>query len=120
MPVPVSRDSYPNTAFADVGPEDVIYGNAGPWSPMREYYVGRALSVARITSQEIRDGVKPQVPQILFPPRFGYSHTPLSVEEVLSTDRWTPRRRSWVSGGATPPTRQLSGTEWSSSMRNVL
>jgi hypothetical protein len=41
---------------------------------------------------------RPQNPQWHNPPKYGYRGDPLRIEDVLATDRWAPKRRSWVSG----------------------
>jgi hypothetical protein len=63
--------------------------------------------------------IRPPVPQQLFPPRFGYVHEPVTVEDIFYGD-WTPRQRSWVSPPiATPRRRYEEEQMWSGTDRNV-
>jgi hypothetical protein len=53
-----------------------------------------------------------------FPEMFGYDQTPLTIQEVLQTDRWSPQIRSWISG--TPrQARRVDTNEdmWSGTLR---
>ena len=70
-----------------------------------------------VPAEVIRQQVPP-VPQQLFPPIEGYDHTPLTIFDVLETDRWTPQIRSWVSGVTRKP-RRVDNIEdqWSGTLR---
>jgi hypothetical protein len=52
-------------------------------------------------ASEIRQ-IRPPVPQVLFPPRWGYVQEPLTIEDIFYGN-WTPQPRSWVS----PPRRSI-------------
>lgn len=89
-----------------------------PGQLRQEYLVSQALEVASIPADEIRK-LRPQVPQQLMPPRYGYDQTPLTIEDVLNTNRWQPTRRSWVSGAPVMLTRyQLVADDWVGTSRN--
>jgi hypothetical protein len=67
---------------------------------------------------EVIRGVRPPMINEPFPPIYGYDTTPLTIEEVLQTDRWAPQQRSWISG--TPRmARKVDQMEdqWSSTLR---
>lgn len=61
----------------------------------------------------------PPVPQMLFPPRFGYSHEPATIEDIVNTDRWAPQRRSWVAPTVTTLRRGFEEQMWSGTERNI-
>lgn len=46
---------------------------------------------------------RPPAPQALMPPRTGYRRDPLTIRDVLDTDRFAPQFRSWVSGAPNMP-----------------
>lgn len=73
-----------------------------PWQPRpfttkNEYAVTEAMRLMAVPADVIRQQ-RPPVPIELFPQQFGYDDTPLTIEQVLETDRWAPTIRSWVSG----------------------
>ena len=93
-----------------------------PWQPRpfttkAEYAVSEAMRLMAVPADVIRQ-TRPMVPQQLFPPTEGYDHTPLTIEEVLQTDRWSPEIRSWVSGVTRKP-RRVDTIEdmWSGTLR---
>lgn len=94
-----------------------------PWQPRpfttkNEYLVSEAMRLMSVPADIIRQTRPPFVVQ-LFPQQFGYDETPLTIEEVLQTDRWAPQIRSWVSG--TPRfSRQVDQVEdqWSGTLRS--
>lgn len=93
-----------------------------PWQPRpfttkSEYQVSEALRLMSVPADIIRQQVSP-VPQQLFPPVVGYDTTPLGIEDVLETDRWSPQIRSWVSGVVRKP-RRVDNIEdmWSGTLR---
>jgi hypothetical protein len=69
-----------------------------PGQLRQEYAVDRVLRLANVPGAVIEAQVRPQVPQIVDPPKFGYDRTPLQITDVLATDRWAPMFRSWTSG----------------------
>lgn len=90
-----------------------------PWAGREAFITSESLRLAMVPAEEIRK-IRPIVPQTLFPQIKGYDRTPLTIDEALSTDRWTPTVRSWISG----PSRQVRRADmqedlWSGSMRNV-
>ena len=93
-----------------------------PWQPRpfttkNEYQVSEALRLMSVPADVIRQMV-PVVPQMLFPPTEGYDHTPLTIDDVLDTNRWEPQIRSWVSGITRQPRRvdQIED-QWSGTLR---
>ena len=93
MPASVSRDNA-----ADLLPQ--YYSRPGQLN--QEYSVDAVLQLASVPADVIRQQ-QSQVPQQLFPPRYGYRQLPLTIHDVLNTDRWAPRRRQWVSGARSMP-----------------
>jgi len=94
-----------------------------PWQPRpfttkNEYVVSEALRLMSVPADIIRQQRPPFI-SIPFPPMFGYDDTPLTIEEVLQTDRWTPQIRSWVSGTPRQP-RNVDAQEdmWSGTLRS--
>lgn len=126
MAVRVDREVFDPTAVASGSSsgaqvyEDGVRSN--PWQPRpfatkNEYVVSEALRLMAIPAEEIRM-IRPVVPQQLFPATEGYDHTPLGIEDVLETDRWSPQYRSWVSGVVRKP-RRVDNIEdmWSGTLR---
>jgi hypothetical protein len=93
-----------------------------PWQPRpfttkTEYQVSEAMRLMAVPAEVIRQQLPP-VPYQLFPPVVGYDDTPLTVQEVLQTDRWTPQRRSWISGTPRYPRRvDVMEDMWSGTLR---
>jgi len=95
---------------------------SNPWQPRpfttkNEYIVSEALRLMAVPADVIRQTRPPFISEP-FPPIFGYDSTPLTIEEVLQTDRWTPQVRSWVSGNPRYPRRvdQIED-QWSGTLR---
>jgi hypothetical protein len=65
--------------------------------------------------------VRPPVPSgPLFPPRFGYNHDPITIEDVFAQDgRWLPVRRSWMAPTVRTIQRSHDEDMWSGTERNV-
>ena len=100
MPAPVSRAAT-QSLLASQYPY--------PFQLNDEYGVDEVISNAQTPADVIRQ-IAPPVPQVLFPPRLGYSDVPLTIEDVLATDRWAPTFRSWTSGPrSVPPAPDRSG-----------
>ena len=93
MPTPVSRDNA-----AELLPQ--YYSRPGQLN--QEYSVDAVLQLATVPAEVIR-AQQSQVPQQLFPKRYGYRQVPLTINDVLNTDQWAPRRRQWVSGARAFP-----------------
>jgi hypothetical protein len=73
-----------------------------PGQLRQEYLVDAMLREASIPAQEILQRRAP-VPMVLNPPRLGYRRTPLTIQDVLATDRWAPKAKSWFSGAPAMP-----------------
>lgn len=72
---------------------------AQPNQLRQEYFVDDVLRMATVPADVILSQRPiPQPP--LAPPRYGYRRDPLTVYDVLATDRWAPQQRSWLSGAA--------------------
>lgn len=90
---------------ARVGRADDSAQSLLPWQYSRpgqlraEYFVDDALKAASVPPEVIM-AIRPPVPQQIDPPRFGYRNAPLNVRDVLATDRFAPKFRSWVSGAS--------------------
>jgi hypothetical protein len=102
--------------------DDGTRGN--PWQPRpfsskTEYIVSEAMRLMEVPADVIR-GMRPPVPIELFPPTDGYGpKMPLTIEQVLQTDRWTPTIRSWTSGTPRTPRRVDTDIDnWSGTLRN--
>jgi hypothetical protein len=89
MPAPVDRESA--AAYLPS-----VYSKPGQLR--QEYAVDAVLRLANVPGAVIEAQVRPPVPLVLNPPRFGYDRTPLFITDVLATDRWSPSFRSWTSG----------------------
>lgn len=91
-----------------------------PWQGRNEFTASDALLLMSMSSQEIA-AIKPPVPYVLFPDEeLGFVNQPLTIDEVLDTDRWSPRIRSWLSPTITPNTRaDFQENAWSGTARGV-
>jgi hypothetical protein len=94
-----------------------------PWQPRpfmskTEFIVTEAMRLMSVPADVIRRQMPPQPPLGLFPPTEGYDHTPLTIEDVLDTNRWAPQLRSWTSGVVRYP-RRVDNVEdmWSGTLR---
>jgi hypothetical protein len=83
-----------------------------------EYAVDEMLRVARASAVDIA-AVRSPVPQVLFPPRYGYDHTPVTISDVLNTDAFAPRFRSWTSPDLRPRKRNDEAPQADPSLRNA-
>lgn len=91
---------------------------APPFASSTERAVSDALRLMAIPADVIRQQLPPQSLGGPFPPMFGYNRVPLTIDDVLDTDRWSPRRRSWTSGVAETPRRLDTGDDmWSGTLR---
>jgi hypothetical protein len=103
--VTVSREIFDPVGAGSTAGGSVLQENApqvNPWQPRpfttkNEYIVSEALRLMAVPADVIRQTRPPFISE-LFPPQVGYDQTPLTIEEVLQTDRWAPQVRSWVSG----------------------
>lgn len=90
-----------------------------PSKGREEYVVSEAMRQMLVPAAQIRK-TRPPVP--IAPPKgdFVYDHRPVTIEEVLDTDRWAPKRRSWVSPNVRPIRRaDMQEDQWSGTLRNV-
>jgi hypothetical protein len=128
MVVRVDREIFdPVGVGSTSGSVGTVYDDGtrpNPWQPRpfttkAEYAVTEAMRLMAVPADVIRQ-MRPPVPIELFPPQFGYGEAiPLTIDDVLQTDRWTPTIRSWVSG--TPRTPRHVDTDidnWSGTLRN--
>ena len=124
MAVRVDREVFDPASGHSPGGAQIYDDGAqtDPWQPRpfttkSEYIVSEALRLMQIPADVIRQ-TRPVVPQQLFPEQFGYDHTPLTIEQVLQTDRWSPQIRSWVSGIPRQPRRVDTMEDmWSGTLR---
>jgi hypothetical protein len=68
-----------------------------PFQLQSEYATDEVLTAATTPADIILQRAPP-VPQQLMPPKYGYDRMPLTITDVLQTDRWAPTYRSWTSG----------------------
>ena len=73
----------------------------GPGATHEEQITQESISANTQPGEQLAATVRPPLPQIrLFPDRFGYDTTPLTVEDVVSLDRrYRNVQVSWYSGG---------------------
>lgn len=91
-----------------------------PWQDKKEIAASDTLRLMSIPSDAIRE-IKPPVPYVLFPPdQLGFVNQPLTIDQVLDTDRWSPQIRSWLSPTVQPYNRaDFQDTAWSGTARGV-
>lgn len=70
-----------------------------PGQLRQEYGVDTILRMSTVPGAEIAKHL-PEIPMQRFPEKYGYRRIPLTIYDVLATDRWAPERRSWVSGAS--------------------
>lgn len=76
-----------------------------PWSSAREVATSETLELMSIPAEQIAQ-IRPPVPYVLFPEQeLGFVPQPMTIFDVLDTDRWAPQRRSWLSPTIQPPRR---------------
>jgi len=105
----------PSPVNADRANELLPQYYSKPGQLRQEYAVDSVLALATVPADIIAQQRNP-FPQYLFPPRYGYRQDPLTIIDVLSTDRWAPQQRSWVSGAANlgnPRVEEVPGAEGS-------
>lgn len=93
MPAPVSRAANQSLLRSQ-------YPN--PFQLQGEYAVDEVVTMAQTPADVIRQR-QPPVPQQWLPPKYGYDRIPLTITDVLATDRWAPTYRSWTSGPRIAP-----------------
>lgn len=94
-----------------------------PWYPRpgqskEQYIVSEAMRLMVVPVDQIR-AIRPPTEHPEMPTE-GYIREPLTIEEVLDTDRWAPQRRSWISGTPTKPRKSdVQQDMFSGSVRNI-
>lgn len=126
MAIRVDREVFDPTAVGSAAGGGVGFYDDGerqnPWQPRpfttrTEYIVSEAMRLMAVPADEIRM-IRPPFISEPFPPQLGYDTTPLTIEQVLQTDRWAPKVRSWVSGGPSAPRRtDVTEDMWSGTLR---
>jgi len=60
----------------------------GPFASNQERLLSQSLAANLMTGEELQKYVRPPLPQVkLFPPRFGYTDSELSVEDIIDLPR---------------------------------
>mgnify|MGYP006262686133 CR=1 FL=1 len=77
-----------------------------PWQPRpfqsrAEYTVSEAMRLMAVPAEQIRQ-IRPPMLIDPFPQIYGYDTTPLTIGEVLDTERWSPTQRAFMSGSVKP------------------
>lgn len=91
-----------------------------PGQLRQEYLVSAALRIASVPAERVA-AIRPPVPVNLMPPRFGYTHEAVTIEDVLDTNRWQPTFRAWTSGGGQMLQRSTYQDDaWSGGTRNSM
>ena len=123
----VDRDTFDPVAVGSTGSGSRVFDDGirpEVWQPRpgqsREaYIVSEALRIMAIPADTIRRA-RPPVPQQLFADVVGYERAPLTISDVLDTNRWAPTIRSWTSGVATKPRKsEVQQDMWSGTARNI-
>ena len=73
------------------------YGGTRPTQERHEFVADDILRLAQVPAAEIM-GIRSPVPRELFPSRYGYDQTPFTIHDVIDTDAFAPKFRSWTSG----------------------
>ena len=94
-----------------------------PWQPRpfqsrAEYTVTESMRLMAIPAEQIRK-VRPPMLIDPFPPVYGYDTTPLTIGEVLDTERWSPTQRAFMSGSVKPRHADAQEDMWSGTPRNI-
>ena len=76
-------------------PPGSYYTPSSPWETHMEALTTKALRANSLPAANIRI---PKDHRILFPPRFGYPSTALTVEDVLGVSAYAPPNRTFLSG----------------------
>lgn len=89
-----------------------------PGQSKEQYIVSEALRLMVVPADQIRQ-IRPVTEHPDMPTQ-GYIREPLTIEEVLDTDRWAPQRRSWISGTpARPRKSDVQQDMWAGTARNT-
>lgn len=94
-----------------------------PWQPRpfttrNEYVVSEAMRLMSVPAEVIRN-TRPPFISDPFPSQLGWGpRRPLTIDEVLDTDRWQPQIRSWISGTPRQPRHvDVAEDAWSGTLR---
>jgi hypothetical protein len=89
---------YDNSPW--IAPPEAAYppqAYLGPFASNRDRVIGQALASATMPGEQLQELVRPPLPQIeLFPPRFGYEVSELSLEEILQVTSRTYERTDYA------------------------
>lgn len=90
-----------------------------PGQSREQYIVSEALRIMSVPAEYIRQQ-RPPVPYQVFPETEGYYRVPLTIDDVLDTNRWAPKVRSWTSGTPVQPRKSdVQESMWSGTARNL-
>lgn len=119
-PVAVSGGSAGGTPVYDDGARPEPWQDR-PWADRNEIMASQTLQLMSIPGEQLAQ-IRPPVPYVLFPEQeLGFVPQPLTIEDVLNTDRWSPRQRSWLSPTIQPPNKRsdLGDTAWAGTARGA-
>lgn len=91
-----------------------------PWASRKVIAASETMRLMSIPSEQIAQ-IRPPVPYVLFPDQeLGFVNEPLTIEDVLTTERWTPQIRSWLSPTVRPRTRaDFQDSAWAGTERGA-
>lgn len=82
-----------------VAPTEAAYppqAYIGPFASNMERLVNQSMAVHTMTSEEIQELVRPNLPQIeLFPDRYGYVQEELGIEDIIELSGRPTQRRDF-------------------------
>ncbi len=85
MPGKYANGVYSNRPW--IAPEEGAYppqAYLGPFQGNNDRLLGQALAVGAMTSEEIQEYVRPNLPQVeLFPDRYGYVTTEIGIQDIV-------------------------------------
>jgi hypothetical protein len=65
----------------------------GPFASNQERLLSQSMAVNMMTGQEIQELVRPPLPQVrLFPDRYGYTESELTLEDIIAMPRANQQR----------------------------
>ena len=89
-----------------------------PGQSKEQYIVSEAMRLMVVPADQVR-AIRPVTERPPMPDQ-GYVREPLTIEEVLDTDRWRPQVRSWISGVPLKPRRSdMVDDMFSGTARNI-
>jgi len=89
-----------------------------PGQSKEQYIVSEAMRLMTVPADQVRM-IRPvtEHPEM---PTEGYVREPLTLTEILDTDRWAPQRRSWTSGVPLKPRKSdVQQDMFSGTARNI-